>query len=293
MLYKIRLVLTFQVKKWYTTISIMKKTAVHRAHAKINLALSVTGVKGGMHTIDSLVTNIGVYDTINATKRADSQIKVDYWGLTEGLRGDTAKRMAELIQNRYGTAGADILITKRIPMSAGLGGSSADAAGVAHCMRTLYNLGDIPADLLLAVGSDVPYMYEGGDKRISGTGERLESVFLQQANYAVLVCPGGVSTAEAYALYDKIGGQNPDIDKILDNMRLGKPYILTNALQKAAAELNHNITTGLELLARSGFENTVMSGSGSSVIGVTADKKKHEQNCDTLKKLLPRGYILL
>ena len=155
----------------------MKKTAVHRAHAKINLALSVTGVKGGMHTIDSLVTNIGVYDTIKATKRADSQIKVDYWGLTEELRGDTAKRMAELIQNRYGTAGADILITKRIPMSAGLGGSSADAAGVAHCMRTLYNLGDITA-IITCRGAMCRTCMRRRKKDIER--ERLESVFCRK-----------------------------------------------------------------------------------------------------------------
>lgn len=271
----------------------MKKTEVHRAYAKINLALSITGVEDGLHTLDSLVTNIGVFDTVRAAKRTDNETTVTYSGLTEKLQNDSAKRMAALLQKEYNTSGADIFIKKRIPMSAGLGGSSADAAGVAHCMRKLFDIGAIPKKLLLKCGSDVPYMYEGGGKRMTGKGEKLESVELPKVYYAVVVCPGGVNTAEAYALYDKIGGQNADIDKILRNMRAGESFVLNNALQIAAEQLNSAITNGLALLSQAGFENTVMSGSGSSVVGITLDKKKFDICCGAIKKLLPQGYILL
>lgn len=274
-------------------IRIMKKTKVYRSYAKINLALTITGVEDGLHTIDSLVTNIGVFDTIKVTKRSDNRIIVGYKGLKEQLIGDSAKKMAELLQKEYNTTGVDIFIKKRIPMSAGLGGSGADAAGVAHCMCKLFDLGDVAQKLLLQAGSDVPYMYEGGDKRMTGKGEKLENIELPRAHYAVLVCPSGVNTAEAYALYDKIGGQNADIDKILRNMRTGKAFVLSNALQYAAEQLNGNIALGLALLAQAGFENTVMSGSGSSVIGIMSEKKKFNICCGALKKLLPQGYILL
>lgn len=271
----------------------MKKTEAHRSYAKINLALSITGFENGLHTLDSLVTNIDVFDTVTAAKRTDNEITVAYSGLREKIQNDSAKRMAELLQKEYNTAGVDIFIKKRIPMSAGLGGSSADAAGVAHCMRKLFGLGSIPQKLLLECGSDVPYMYEGGNKRMTGKGEKLESIELPKAYCAVVVCPGGVNTAEAYALYDKIGGKNADIDRILRHMSEGKPFVLSNALQKAAEQLNRNIPDGLAMLSRSGFENTVMSGSGSSVVGITFDKKKFHVYCGALKKLLPQGYILL
>ncbi|MDD4316637.1 MAG: hypothetical protein PHC84_05715 [Clostridia bacterium] len=269
----------------------MKKTATHKAYAKINLALSLTGKKDGMHTIDSIVTNIGVYDAIKAEILQDGQMSVTYSGLTERLTGDSAKTMAELIQKEFGTPGADFFIKKRIPMSAGLGGSSADAAGVAHCMQKLFDLPSIPLRLLLEAGSDVPYMYEGGNKRVRGTGELITDVTLPKARYAVLVCPGGVSTAEAYALYDKIGGQNADIDELLRDMR-GGTYVPFNALQRAAESLNANISTGIDLLRRAGFSQAVMSGSGSSVVAAETNSALFRKRYKTLRKALPQGYTL-
>ncbi|HHU43085.1 MAG: hypothetical protein QM214_06765 [Bacillota bacterium] len=270
----------------------MKDIVTKRIYAKINLCLAIKGICEDMHIIDTVVTNIGVFDEITVKKRNDDQILISYDNLKERIENDTAEKAAKLLQQEYSLKGADITIKKNIPFSAGLGGSSADSAGVAKCMEELYGL-RLKKEILLKMGSDVPYMYQGGMKRIRGLGETIHEVSLPPLKYAVLVCPGGMNTKEAYELYDKIGGDNPDVDEFLENINSGRPYILYNALQKAAIRLNPNIKTGLKMLKQSGFSSVVMTGSGSAVIGVEQDEKKFLENAEMLKRIINNDYKLL
>lgn len=270
----------------------MRNEFATKAYAKINIALNVLGKHENLHNIDSIITNVDIYDKIRMKKRNDNSINVLYTNLDIEIKNDTAKKIAELIQREYNTGGVDITIEKHIPFGAGLGGSSADAAGVAKCLEELFDLGTIPQSLLLRIGSDVPYMYEGGNKRVTGKGEIIRDVEIPKAFYAIVVCPGGVNTAQAYNLYDKIGGENKDISKMLIDLNVNKRIGLHNALQKAAMILNPNIEKGLDYLQKAGFENRVMTGSGSGVLAMELVNKEFNEKVIELKRIIPENYKL-
>lgn len=244
---------------------IMKSTvgdaAIIEARAKINLCLNITGVSGGMHLIDTVIAPIGLCDTV--TVKVSDTIRVAY---TDGRRyqNDTALKAAKLICGAYGLKGADILIEKRIPEGAGMGGSSADAAGVARGIREVYGLPDIPASILIRIGSDVPAMYAGRPVRVRGSGEEVTPVEIKRYMGAVVIPDYGISTAEAYATYDRIGGDKADIDGFLKG---DSPA--ANALQRAALTIKPELEVLLKILKEAGFSQAVMTGSGSGFIGFT------------------------
>lgn len=114
--------------------------------AKLNLTLHVTGAEGGFHMLDSIVTTVEICDEVRVRLRRDGRVSAEVRG--EGLDGlpadkNNACTAARMFCEKFGTCGADIRITKRIPVGAGLGGSSADAA---ECYKNYDRLGcrDIP-----------------------------------------------------------------------------------------------------------------------------------------------------
>lgn len=233
------------------------------AHAKVNLTLEITGVdKRGYHLLNSIVTLVpNLFDVVQIKKREDKLVSVTYLN-GEEFDNDTAYRMATLIVDRYLTNGVDIVIDKRIPLGAGLGGSSADASAVARGMRELYSLSEISDDLLMAVGADVKYMYVGGDKVMKSTGEILEDITLPKLNVAILYQDGlSVSSREAYATYDRIGGE----DNKGDFLATGECF---NDLEKSAIALCKGIRTNLDVMKYAGFDSYTITGSGSAVIGL-------------------------
>ena len=275
----------------YNSHKNMVKKIKLRAYAKINLGLNVLDKReNGKHCLDSIMTTINLYDTVIAKKRKDGAINIVYRGFEIDKNADNAFKTALMLQKRYQTGGADIYIKKRIPSRAGLGGSSADAAAVAKCFRRLYGLPDIPCSLLVEIGSDTPFMYHGGTKRVKGIGETVEQVLWPKAYYAVITCPDGVSTKQVFDLYDQTGGDNCDIDKLLADVNGDRPFRLCNSLQKAAAMLNPQIEKALSFL-RQRFENTVMTGSGSAVVGMEK-QKAYLAKTKKLKNILPSEYRL-
>lgn len=260
------------------------KTVSIKAYAKINLVLNVVGIQNSLHLIDSIMTPFDIYDIVNMEKRTDGEIVVKYTNY-DNITNDTAYKMAKLINQKYGLSGVDIEITKNIPMKAGLGGSSADAGAVARGMEKLFSLEKIPSELLLEVGSDVPYMYIGGDKRVQGVGEKVTSVDLPKL-YKVLIVDGiGVDTKKSYDNYDLYGGDNQDIEMFLTNIK-AKSATFTNALQKGSTKLNNNIQKAIDLLTECGFL-ACMTGSGSGVFGIEYDKAQFENKLMKLIKKQP------
>lgn len=233
-----------------------------------------------MHLIDTVVTQFDIYDEVTAEKRDDDEISVNYRGVSGKIEGDTAYRAAKLIQSAFNTRGVDISVVKRIPFKAGLGGSSADAGGVARCMRELFGLPEIPCSLLLQVGSDVPYMYLGGNKRIRGIGERVTEVDLPKLYKVLITDQSGVNTAECYKNYDIYGGENQDIETFFNDLS-SQNARFTNALQRAGERLNGNIKHNAEILRECGFR-PCMTGSGSGVFGIEYDRASFDAKIQTL-----------
>lgn len=260
------------------TMEIMNTVRLN-AYAKLNLTLDITGSDGAYHTLDSLVTTIGLCDRIVARKRKDGLVSVTMRGLgSESIppERNNAQKAGELFVSAFGTKGADITVFKNIPVGAGLGGSSADAAGVLRALDRLYGVGDTAALKTLAdrTGSDTGYLLSGGFARLRGRGERVEPLGACPDLHFVLICPkSGVSTAECYKKYDTLS-QNGDAvtDGVLACMREGAlqnaAKLFYNGLSAAAQELNPDVKTALEEANAFSPLGASMTGSGSAVFAL-------------------------
>ena len=186
-------------------------TARVTAYAKLNLTLDITGREAGYHLLDSLVCSIDLSDLIVVRRRRDRLVNVYMHGMgSEEIppEQNNAFRAAEAFVKEFSTPGADITVYKNIPIGAGLGGSSADAAGAINALAKLYGVADRAALRALAAeyGSDTAYMLDGRFARIRGRGEKIERLEGCPRLYFLLICPeSGVSAGQCYAEWDEMG----------------------------------------------------------------------------------------
>lgn len=250
-----------------------------KAYAKINLTLDITGASGGYHTIDSVVASIDLYDLITVKKRRDKLVSVTMHGEgSESIPYDenNAAKAAEAFVSRFGTDGADITVWKNIPMGAGLGGSSADVAGVLNAMAKLYGAGGYGQLKQIAdgLGSDCGYMLTGGFARLSGRGEIVERLKSGvKLDIGLLLSKSGVSTAQCYSLCDSIGSNaefTSDMAQraVLAENREEIGKSLSNGLYAAAVRLNSDVEECYAQLKAFDPLGVNMTGSGSGVYAI-------------------------
>lgn len=253
----------------------MKKMKTVKAYAKLNLTLDVLGREGEYHLLDSLVTTVDLYDRVTVKKRRDGLISVTMRGMgSERLSPEenNAQKAGERFVSVFGTPGADISIDKNIPMGAGLGGSSADAAGVLNALASLYGISDRAALKAVAdgLGSDTGYLLSGGFCRMRGRGELVEPLGELPGMHVLLLCPEeGVSTAECYKICDTYAKNSPHTPRALELLRSGNAEwaakLFYNDLYPAAQALCPAVGQALcDLKALSPW-GASMTGSGSGV----------------------------
>lgn len=249
-----------------------------KSYAKVNLSLNINGTAGGYHLIDSVVVPIDVCDTVRAKPRRDSLINVYMRGMgSESIppEKNNAVKAGEAFAAAFGTRGADIEIYKDIPIGAGLGGSSADAAGVLNALAKMYKVTDRAALKAIAdsLGSDTGYMLGGGFARISGRGERVEPLAGMPLHMLLILPPTSVSAGECYREYDAA----PDAPRT-DSARLaealaagdfaGVAQNVYNALAAPASRLNADVAEALAQAAAFSPSAYGVSGSGSAVFAL-------------------------
>ena len=251
------------------------------ARAKINFVLNVGEKCGQKHELDTLIVPIDLFDEIALQKRTDGKVVVSYDGIPDRYEVDPAKALAKKIVEKYALPGVTIEVKKNIPERAGLGGSSTDAAAVARGMEKLFCFGKIDRSLLTETGSDVYAAYLDTPCRVRGTGEKAEPVDLRIPHLLLVFPTGGVSTAECYAAFDRLGGERGDVDEIIAKMRRGEEFAPKNALLRAAESLCPEIGTILERLRIVGL-SCGMTGSGSAMFAFGYDKEKFLEKIDRL-----------
>ncbi|MGI6161398.1 MAG: 4-(cytidine 5'-diphospho)-2-C-methyl-D-erythritol kinase [Christensenellales bacterium] len=257
------------------------RTARIRAGAKINWALSIKGIRPDrLHELDMLVQSISLYDDIEL--RASDSVSVECEGGPSGKR-NIAYKAAAAYQRESGK-GAAIYIKKHIPMQAGLGGGSSDAAGVLLGMNAIYGKFTTQRLLELAAetGADVPFLMHGGLARVRGAGEVIEPLKHRDYHLVIAKPNRGISTAEAYQLYDEGGGEQPDMDKVTEAVKSGRAGGLKNALHRSAARLCPDIDRLIACLMGEGASEAGMSGSGSAVFGVFASERAAKAACKNI-----------
>lgn len=249
-----------------------------KSYAKINLTLAITGACGGYHTLDSVVATVDLADVITLKKRKkDSLVGITMHGRgSESIpygRNNAVKAAEEFIK-KYQTCGVEITVWKNIPMGAGLGGSSADVAGVLNGLKKLFGVNDDESvkQIADALGSDCGYMLTGGYARLTGRGENVTPIDSRlKLDIGITVPKSGVNTAKCYAEYDKI----PSVGGVDLCQRAQEALIycdknalaesLFNHLYAPAVRLNGEIERAYNQLKDFAPLAVNMSGSGSAV----------------------------
>ena len=248
-----------------------------RTPAKINLTLAVLDRRpDGYHEIESLVTPVGLYDDLSLRDLGDGQIRLVCDGLAvptgpENLVYRAAERLADRTPSR---PGVEIRLTKRIPIGAGLGGGSSDAAATLVGLNRLWDLG-LDRSTLAAVaadlGSDVPLFLDGGSVVIRGRGERVEPVELGWSGWVVLVVPPfGMSTAAVYERWEPVGSPPRSADEVVRAGSSGKGLdeLLFNMLERPAFALEPRLAGLHAGMIAMGAPRVRMSGSGATLFAL-------------------------
>ena len=258
------------------------------APAKVNLGLFLGPVRAedGRHELATVMQSISLADELTLEPGSGEDEVI-----CPGVPGAPQENLAAAALRAFrASTGWDapplrLRITKRIPVAAGLGGGSADAAAALRLARHASGLGDEKLLLELAgqLGADVPAQISPGRWLASGAGERLHALADPSRPLGLLVLPlaVGLSTAEVYAEADRLGltRSQRQIDERLARLRaaleLGAPLpadeeLLENDLQAAAVSLCPEINAALRDVREAGAERTFISGSGPTVLGLFA-----------------------
>lgn len=253
------------------------------SHAKINLYLDVVGRDtDGYHFIESLFQEVSLVDEVEIEPAENDEV------VFEGMKveGDTTVHKAlRLFRQSFGTkTGYAITVRKRIPMGAGLGGGSSNAATVLKLLARMEGIDEGALTTLAPrIGSDVPFFLTGGMAWVSGKGERIEPLSFQlEKVYFLIVYPGiHISTAWAYGLINDHTPHNTrenilaSWDSSLDFLR----KIVYNKFQPFVFRACEELAAKKIMLDRESQASlSFMSGSGSSLVYVYDSAGKREED---------------
>ena len=249
------------------------------AYAKINWSLDITGVRAdGYHLMDMLMQPVSLSDEITLSPSPVLGITTDGWPPSRADETNLAYRAALALKNETGyPSGASVHVRKRIPIGAGMGGGSTDAAAVLVGLNRLWNTGLSSQELErigLKLGADVPFFIRGGLTRTRGIGEELECIPCSHNYWLIVIqpCPG-LSTAKVFSLWDGSAGyRRPETDLALQALVSGDlPALcrhIDNVLQPVSEQLRPEIVSACADLTARGAKAARMTGSGSAVFGV-------------------------
>ena len=245
-----------------------------RAPAKVNLLLHVGAPRAdGLHEICSLFAAIDLADEVTvAEAEADEVVCPGVEG--PNLAGAAVARFRE--EAAPGLPPLRVTIEKRIPVAAGMGGGSADAAAV---LRAANRLAGEPLDadglrtLGMTLGADVPSQVEPRHALVTGAGEGVEPVELPQMSLLLIADPAGLSTADVYRKADELGTTRPALDAARLRGLAARPLYelaanLENDLEGAALALRPELAERLDMLREAGALTARVTGSGPTVFGV-------------------------
>ena len=247
------------------------------ANAKINLYLQVCGRRtDGYHELDMIMQSIDLADTLYFYP--SDALELEGGDTIAPLGENTILRAAQAFFGYTGIrGGVRVKVEKRIPIMAGLGGGSADAAATLQALNLLYGKPAGPLELAAigkSVGADVPFALSGGCRRVRGIGEQMEEIENNLDCAYLLAKPApGVSTKEAFALYDQTAAPagETDIEKCVCALANGDMHsfamFTANALEKPARQLCPQMATLLNAMKRSAGA-AFMTGSGSCCVGL-------------------------
>lgn len=269
-----------------------------RAYAKINLALDVVGRReDGYHELKMIMVPINFYDVLELIPSEEMTMEMNRSYLPTNDKNTVIKAI-RIMQRDYNIPhNFHCVLNKHIPTRAGLAGGSADAAAAIRILNRMYRLYLSDEELIRIgkeVGADVPFCLFNQPAYVEGIGEKL-TLFENHTDFDILLVKPrlGVSTKDAFEIIDKENPIHPDclvMKEALENDDYdGVISALGNSLEDASLQLVEDIKKVKERLVDFGFDGVLMSGSGSTVFGITKDKNLLKEAMYSFKK---DGYFV-
>ena len=263
----------------------MGKILVHTP-AKINICLNVTGKReDGYHLLDMVILPLELHDSMLfaelKTNTPDNFVTVDDFSIGPIKYNLVTQAMEKLHSVKPYSQKFRVNIHKVIPMQAGLGGGSSNAASTLVVLNKHLKLGFTDDELIeigKSLGADIPFFIKGKPARCRGIGEQLDFVKIKNDYYVLLVKPyEGCSTKGVYEISDQMELTTGSVETVIKALETGDDDLLAksifNALEAPASTLVPEIQVIKQKLFDAGFKIVQMTGSGSAVFALSTDKK--------------------
>ncbi len=271
-----------------------------RAYAKINLTLDVLGRRSdGYHDLATVMQTVDLYDTICLTTTEDDRVQL-VCTIPELSNDDNlAARAAHLVRQRLALRqGVLIELHKRVPMAAGLGGGSSDAAAVMLALQQWWQLHLSPSDLLdmaISLGSDVPFFLTGGLALCEGRGERVTALapyWPRSMRWLLLLKPAiSVSTAAVFrnlpASDYTDDAYSRAVSTALNAGQMPKLEDLHNSFERSVLEQYPEVTRARTVLLQAGASYVCLSGTGPTLFAPFSELARAQS---VQKQLHTQGY---
>ena len=254
-----------------------------KAYAKVNLVLEVMGRRGdGYHEVAGIMQTIGLHDILTFQAADDISFSCSAPGLQTG--DNLVYRAIRALREATGeTAGAGITLEKKIPVAAGLGGGSSDAAAVLKGLNSLWGLGLSAAklaEIAAGIGSDVPFFIYGGACLAQGRGEKITPLpDIQRAWFVLLKPDVAVPVNKTAALYGMLkpghysgGGLASGAAERLKKGETGIS-VLYNTFDKVAAAAYDGLERYREAFAAAGAGDIHLAGSGPMLFSMSGSRE--------------------
>jgi|SRR5690625_3768836 len=274
-----------------------------KAPAKLNLSLDVISKRDdGYHNVEMVMTTIDLSDRIAIHEMEENKIEISLESrYVPSDERNLAYKAAKLFKETYGIAkGAHISIEKNIPVSAGLGGGSADAAAVMRGLNRLWSL-CIPvqelAELGARIGSDVPFCVFGHTGVATGKGEIVNRLPAPPSCWVVLAKPDiGVSSGTIFEQINLEKLIHPETGKVIDALHDNDYPKLCNSIGNALEEVTCSAYPEVKRIknkmVQSGAEGVLMSGSGPTVYGLVKHESKAQRIYNSMKGFCKEVYYV-
>ena len=273
----------------------------YKTPAKINIRLKITGRRSdGYHELVTIMVPVNLFDIIKIKSNSRGIIDLDSQGFeVPADSSNLVYRAAASFFSQTGLSeGISINLKKNIPVSAGLGGGSSDAAGTLIALNNMYSrpLSDRDLhDMAVKLGADVPFFLKCVPSLATGIGDILKPIEnWPEFYYLIITPPVEISTSWVYRNY-KMELTSNEYDYIytaLKNDEFIISDILENDLEKVTSTSFPIINTLKTQLMDAGAEGAIMSGSGASVFGVFSSREKAVE-AENLLKTRDLGKIFL
>ncbi|MFB3895542.1 MAG: 4-(cytidine 5'-diphospho)-2-C-methyl-D-erythritol kinase [bacterium] len=264
-----------------------------KAYAKVNLFLEIVARRDdGYHELETILQTISLHDELELAPQPEKisiTCNLPYLPIDER---NLAYRAAKLVKEKTGTnQGVGIKLNKQIPVGAGLGGGSSDAAAVLLGCNRIWgsNLSDSDlVELGMQLGMDVPFFLHGGTALAVGRGERIIQQLPTPALELIIVYPNfPVPTASVYKNLDiRSRTSKQESTKLLSALQLGNVIkiagLLFNRLEVSTFKLHPQLTKIKDILIHEGCLGALLSGSGSALFGIA----QNNQSADLISRKL-------